>query len=236
MSAPTGVAQLPFAALRDDQPPRPGAPGESAALSDAQLIALARESAHEAFELIYATYKGRIYLFLLRMLGEPEAADDVTQDVFTKALRALPTFDRDHRLLPWLYTVANNAGLDRIRRHRRLTWLRLGNLAGRDEPHAADGHGQVGEREHVQAVLRKLPPENAAALLLHALEGYSYREIAEIQGATLTAVRSRIARARHAFRQGYDAVNSPGGTPNSAGGSPNSPGRTPNSRGGTPTK
>jgi len=61
----------------------------------------------------------------------------------------------------------------------------------------------VPEREHIQAVLRGLPPENAVALLLHAVEGYSYAEIAEIQGATLTAVRSRIARARAAFRRAY---------------------------------
>jgi len=71
------------------------------------------------------------------------------------------------------------------------------------EPHAADESSSVGEREHVQAVLRTLPPENAVALLLHALEGYSYKEIAEIQGASLTAVRSRIARARIAFKEGY---------------------------------
>ena len=54
-----------------------------------------------------------------------------------------------------------------------------------------------------EAVLRGLPPENAVALLLHAVEGYSYVEIAEIQGCTMTAVRSRIARARASFRRTY---------------------------------
>ena len=66
-----------------------------------------------------------------------------------------------------------------------------------------DDHGRIPEQAHVQAVLRTLPPENASALLLHAIEGYSYKEIADIQGVTLTAVRSRIARARSAFKERY---------------------------------
>ena len=66
-----------------------------------------------------------------------------------------------------------------------------------------DEHGRVPEREHIQTVLRGIPSENAIALLLHAVEGYSYTEIAEIQRCTMTAVRSRIARARAAFRRAY---------------------------------
>lgn len=176
------------------------------ALSDAQLIALARESHAEAFELLYASYKGRIYTFLLRMVADPELADDIAQDVFTKVYPLLPGLDQGHRVLPWLYRVASNAAIDQIRRRKRFAWLRMGSLDGsREEPHAADEHGRVGEQQQVQRVLRELPPENAAALLLHALEGYSYKEIADIQGVSMTAVRSRIARARQGFRKEYEA-------------------------------
>ena len=59
------------------------------------------------------------------------------------------------------------------------------------------------ERDQVRAVLATLPAEQATAMLLHSLEGYSYKEIAEIQGCTMTAVRSRIARGRAAFRVAY---------------------------------
>lgn len=203
-STGAGSLRLSFSALREEGRAGAGAPEHPSGLSDVQLIALARESHAEAFELLYAAYKGRIYSFLLRLVSEPEMADDITQDVFTKVFRLLPTLDHDHRVLPWLYRVANNAALDHIRRRRRFTWLKLGKVTGtNDEPHAADEHGRVPEQEHVQAVLRTLSPENASALLLHALEGYSYKEIAEIQGVTMTAVRSRIARARAAFRQRY---------------------------------
>jgi RNA polymerase sigma-70 factor (ECF subfamily) len=209
MSPTNGVSapmSLSFSALREGHVTGGPAPLEaSATLSDAQLLALARESHAEAFELLYATYKGRIYTFLLRMVTEPELADDITQDVFTKVYPLLPGLSHDHRVLPWLYRVASNAAIDQIRRRRRFSWLRMGRLSGTvEEPHADDDHGRLGEQEHLQRVLRELPPENAAALLLHALEGYSYKEIADIQGVTMTAVRSRIARARQAFRKGYE--------------------------------
>ncbi len=176
----------------------------SGAPSDAQLLALALESRHEAFDALYTAYKTRIYSFLLRLLGDPELADDVTQDAFTKAFQALPSLERGTKILPWLYRVASNAGIDHLRRRRRFRWLRVHEVENtRDEPRESDSSAEVSEREHVRRVLRTLPPENAAALLLHAVEGYSYKEIAEIQGASLTAVRSRIARARTAFQKVY---------------------------------
>lgn len=207
MTPPSGPAglTLSFSALREEGRASTTAPAElGGGLSDAQLIALARESHAEAFELLYAAYKGRLYTFLLRIIGDPESADDLTHDVFAKALRLLPTLSNEHKVLPWLYRVANNAAIDQIRRRRRFTWLRIPALHGTvEEPHAPDDQGRIPEQAHVQSVLRTLPPENAAALLLHALEGYSYKEIAEIQGVTMTAVRSRIARARSAFKERY---------------------------------
>ncbi len=177
---------------------------ETNAFADAQLIALARESRHAALEGLYAAYKGRIYGFLLRVLGDPEAADDITQDTFTKAFGALGQLTNEQKVLPWLYRIANNAALDAIRRKRRFLWLGFGKLQGTiDEPRSSDEHGRVPEREHVQAVLRALPAEQAIALLLHAREGYSYKEIADIQGVTMTAVRSRIARGRASFIKRY---------------------------------
>ncbi len=194
---------LAFASLNDQAAPG-RAVAEAGAPSDAQLLALAAESRHEAFDALYTAYKARIYSFLLRLLGDPELADDVTQDAFTKAFQALPALERGTKLLPWLYRVASNAGIDHLRRRRRFRWLRVHEVENtRNEPHEADSSHDLSEREHIQRVLRTLPPENAAALLLHAVEGYSYKEIAEIQGCSLTAVRSRIARGRAAFTERY---------------------------------
>ncbi len=172
--------------------------------TDANVIALARRSREDALALLYEAYRGKIYTFLLRITADAHAADDLTQDTFMKAYRALGGLSDEHRLLPWLYRIAANAATDAVRRRRRIPWLPLAKLEGADEePNVASGEHPVAEREHIQVVLRTLPVENAAALLLHALEGYSYKEIAEIQGCSLTAVRSRIARARAAFRVRY---------------------------------
>lgn len=172
--------------------------------SDAQVIALARRARDEALGVLYQSYRGKIYTFLLRLTGDGDAADDLTQDTFMKAHRALAELTEGHRLLPWLYRIAANAAIDAARRRKRLTWVPLLSLLGDgEEPRSPDGHHQVSDRDHIRTTIRQLPVENAAALLLHALEGYSYREIAEIQGVSLTAVRSRIARARAAFKQAY---------------------------------
>ncbi len=172
--------------------------------SDAQLIALARTAREDAIELLYRAYRGKIYSLLLRLTGDADTADDLTQDTFVKAYRALDGLTAEHRLLPWLYRIANNAVIDAARRRKRVSWLSLPSLADRaEEPHSPDSHGSVAEREHIDRAFRDIPVENAMALLLHAIEGYSYREIAEIQGCSLTAVRSRIARARAAFKDAY---------------------------------
>ena len=204
MTGGSGRGVFAFAALGDAGQPASSAAEIGRVISDVQLVALARESRREALEVMYGAYKTRIYTFLLRLLSDPESADDLTQDVFTKAYIALGSLTNDHRVLPWLYRIANNTAIDYVRRRRRFTWLRVGKLTGTgEEPVMPDEHGEVPERDQVRAVLATLPAEQATALLLHSLEGYSYKEIAEIQGCTLTAVRSRIARGRAAFKVSY---------------------------------
>ena len=201
MTAPTALA---FSAIRTEGRAGEPVPGALGTPSDVQVLTLAREDAHRAVEVVYSAYKVRVYTFLLRFTADPELSDDIVQETFTKALSALPGLPRDQRILPWLYRVAHNAAIDHLRRRQRFTWIRLPKIAGTRHEPAQDGEEQsLPEREYIKKVLKTLPPQNAAALLLHALEGYSYKEIAEIQGCSMTAVRSRIARAREAFREEY---------------------------------
>ena len=173
---------------------------------DAQLVALAKEDRDRAFELLYNAYRGRIFTFLLRISGSTETADDLAQDTFVKAHGAISRLDRDQKLLPWLYRIANNTAIDHFRRRTRFSWLPWSALHGTTaEPRADDAHAATRTRAEIGEVLRELPPDNAAALLLHALEGYSYEEIARIQGCTMSAARSRIARARAAFKERFPA-------------------------------
>lgn len=171
---------------------------------DAQLIALAKEDRGGAFELLYNAYRGRIFTFLLRLGGSGEIADDLVQETFEKAYKALGRLEDDQRLLPWLYRIANNTAIDHLRRRKRFSWLPWLTVSGtQEEPVARDDHAAASLRSDLMEVMASLPPDNAAALLLHALEGYSYEEIARIQGCSMAAARSRIARARAAFKDRY---------------------------------
>lgn len=175
--------------------------GDTPAPVDAQVVHLAKADRDAAFELVYNAYRGRIFSFLLRLGRSSELADDLVQETFLKAYKAIGGLSDDAKLLPWLYRIANNSAIDHLRRGKRFTWLPWVAVHGtNDEPQAVDAHGALPERTAISEVLATLPPENAAALLLHAVEGYSYEEIASIQGCTLPAVRSRIARARAAFK------------------------------------
>src|SRR2546430_17183142 len=163
-----------------------------AVIADAQLVALAHESRADALEAMHSAYKGRIYTYLLRLLADPEGADDLTQDVFTKAYQALGTLTKEHRVLPWLYRIATNTGIDHLRRKRRFTWLRVGRLAGTgDEPVKPDLQREIPERYQVRRIMATLPAEQSTALLLHSFEGYSYKEIAEAQTRRVTPAPHR---------------------------------------------
>src|SRR5947207_15890202 len=100
-----------------------------------QLIALAREEPAQALEAMYGAFRGRIYTFLLRFLADPEMADDVTQETFTKAYAALDRLTREHRVLPWLYRIAPNAAIDHVRGRMRFGGIDLGDVTDTaDEP------------------------------------------------------------------------------------------------------
>ena len=121
MTGGSGRGAVAFAALGDAGHTASRSADVARGFSDVQLVALARESRGEALEVMYGAYKSRIYTFLLRLLSDPEAADDLTQDVFTKAYVALGSLTNEHRVLPWLYRIANNAAIDYVRRRRRFT-------------------------------------------------------------------------------------------------------------------
>src|SRR2546430_11355999 len=137
------VPVFAFASLRSTDAQSVGL-GEVGVISDAQLLALAAESQRDALDALYSAYKSRIYTYLLRFLADPELADDVTQETFTKAFNALPKLDRGTKVLPWLYRVASNSAIDQLRRRRRFVWIRMGSMPNTaHEPRAAAESGPV---------------------------------------------------------------------------------------------
>lgn len=171
----------------------------SAVALDDLLVARARRGDAAAFTEIFERYHQRIVNYLYGLVHDHELANDLAQDSFLKAFKALPRMDDDLRLVPWLYRIAGNTAFSALRRRRLIRWLPLLN----DGIEAVSADGAVIEAEAVQRALAKLPPKYVAPLLLHSHEGLSCGEIAEILGISVGAVKTRLFRAREAFRVAY---------------------------------
>jgi RNA polymerase sigma-70 factor, ECF subfamily len=149
---------------------------------------------HDAFAAIVREHDQRLRTLAYQLLGERQAMDDVLQDVYVKAYRALPSFRGEASLSTWLYRIAYTTCIDRIRRRPALDDLPVeaaAEAAGGDDP---DERFAVGEE--LRAALSGLDAEHRAAVLLVLRDGHSYDAAAEILGVPRGTVASRVARAR----------------------------------------
>lgn len=154
------------------------------------------------FESIVASYEAPIARYLYGMVGDLELARDLTQDTFLSAYRALPSTEITN-LSGWLYRIATNHALSHYRRKKLVGWVSLSRLAASGHDPGTSGHGEwVVTSQAVEATLAQLDPKDRACLLLKAA-GFSSEEIAEQLGCSAGAARTRLSRAREAFRQIY---------------------------------
>lgn len=167
----------------------------------------------ERFELVVDDYQRRLYGFALRMTGNREDAEEIVQDAFVRAFRALGKMTdearRELRLQPWLYTITLNVTRNRLR-SKRPTNVALDSLA---DPDALLNHTQEGpeqpeavvergtDLELVEQALLQLPMHLRAAATLRFIEGRSHPEIAEILGQPIGTVKSHVHRAVRILRR-----------------------------------
>jgi len=161
-------------------------------------------AAKPSFDELFARYQGPIYGYILGMVGNVEQAQDLTQDTFIKAFKALP--DTRELVLPaWLYRIATNTALDALRHRRRLTWLPF--APGDDERLPApelDLPSHFAESEAVRSALSRLTPPQRACLLLRAHDGFSIDEIAHALHMSKGNVKITLYRAKERFRSAYN--------------------------------
>lgn len=151
-----------------------------------------------AFEELVRAYQHRVYGIALRMLGNAAEAEEIAQEAFLRAHRAIADFRGEAKLSTWLYAITSRLCLNRLasaaRRHERSDEAAL--LAA---PAPADAAGAL-ERGEVEAALRQaiaeLPEERRIVVVLRDVEGLSYEEIADALGLEPGTVRSRLHRAR----------------------------------------
>lgn len=173
-----------------------------APLPDAELARLALRD-ERAFEALVTRHAPGVHRLAAVTVG-PGAADDVVQEVFIAVHRHLKSFRHDAAFSTWLHRVTLNAC------HKALAARQSLPLADGPEPAAPHDPARAGEqaqvRERLSLALATLPREQREAIALRELSGLDYAEIAQITGAELGTVKSRIARARAALRHWLTAA------------------------------
>lgn len=178
--------------------------------TDQQLVQRAQRGDLRAFDLLVLKYQGRIAALVSRYLSDAGEVEDVTQEAFIKAYRALGKFRGDSAFYTWLYRIAANAA----KNHLVAKGRRPGADATIEDAEGFDEGGMLSESaspealamggelaEVVESALNALPDELKAALMLREFDGLSYDDIADVLGCPVGTVRSRIFRAREAIDQ-----------------------------------
>ena len=156
-----------------------------------------------AFSALVEKYQGPIYGYALHFFRNQEAAEDVAQDTFLRAYRFLHTYDFSRRFATWLYTIARNLCIDRVRDEQRrgactvsesvLSPEGLAVRGGADPLSILEGREQ---RERLLEGIRQLPEKYRTPILLCYAQGLSYQEISDILGISLNNTKIRIFRAK----------------------------------------
>lgn len=172
---------------------------------DSQLIAAARQGDRTAFEALVRRYQDRLYAAMVQVTGSAEEAEDVVQDAFVRAFLKLDTFQNNSQFFTWLYRIAFNSALSRIRRRKGTTSLDQARETVGDEPvdnFGAPDHRMLQDEQvaMVRMALQKLSDDHRTILVLREMDECAYEEIAEILQISIGTVRSRLNRARTQLR------------------------------------
>ncbi len=160
-----------------------------------------------SFDQLVARYQEPLYRHILALVGDPTQAQDLTQDTFLKALKALPG-TRDPVLPAWLYRIATNTARDALRHRRRLTWVPFApGDAERLPAPDRDLPSHVAAREDLRHALARLTPPQRACLLLRARDGLSIAEIAHALDLSPGNVKMILYRAKERLRAAYSAAH-----------------------------
>lgn len=178
--------------------------------ADLLLVERVQSGDREAFGLLVGKYQRKLLRLVMRMVRDPVEAEDVTQEAFIKAYRALPNFRGDSAFYTWLYRIGMNTAKNwLVANGRRMPvmseivddetdGLEESVLLRDDEtPDRVLMSRQIGET--VNAAMEALPEDLRTAIGLREIEGLSYEEIAQVMDCPIGTVRSRIFRAREAI-------------------------------------
>ena len=177
--------------------------------SVAEAVRLAQEGDAAAFECIYRLHRQRVYALCLRMAKDPSEAEDLTQEAFMQVFRKIHTFRGEAAFSSWLHRLTANIVLMRLRR-KKIASTSLDQLFGGDEGDDRSRYEAAAldlrltglfDRSNLQEAVNQLPEGYKAAFILHDVQGYEHKEIAEILGCSVGTCKSQLHRARRGIRE-----------------------------------
>jgi RNA polymerase sigma-70 factor (ECF subfamily) len=154
------------------------------------------------FEQLFGEYHGEIHIYLCRLVGDDRQAEDLAQDAFVKAYRALARLPKEANARAWLYRIATNTALDWLRRRRLISWLPLFDRDSHPAVSSSFAESSL-ESVAVRQALAQLPSRYRVPLVMYACQDLSTQEIADILQISRGAVKTRLFRAREKFRRLY---------------------------------
>jgi len=187
-------------------------------MDEPSLIQQAQDGDVSAYNTLVLHYQNSVYNVAYRIMGEPGAADDATQEAFISAYKALGRY-RGGNFKAWLMRIVTNACYDELRRRKRKPQSSLDEISetyessplfiSKDAPDPEELQERSALVAAIESCLDTLPDEQRIAAVLRDVEGYDYEEIANIMATSLGTVKSRLSRARTKLReclQGFEEL------------------------------
>jgi len=187
-------------------------------VTDELLMTRVAKGDFQAFEALVQRHSASLYRFAFRLIGQEDEAQEVVQEIFLRVWRHAKKYDASRPLDTWLYTIGRRVALnaDRSAKARRSHEMEAPHLRTQEQPAIEDvadmrpaAEERLSSREREEAVRRalaELAPRQRMALVLHHYEDFSYRQIAEVMGVSVSSVESLIFRARRRLSQALREV------------------------------
>src|SRR5207237_708225 len=178
------------------------------ALADGELVTSALAGREACFEELVRRYQRPIAAYVYRMVGNYDAALDLTQEVFIKVYNSLNRYRSEFKFSTWIYKIAHNAAIDHLRRHAVREQALTGSFDGDRREIAIESRRLTPEQEserkerrsEIESVVQLLQASYRELIVLRHSHDLSYDEIAEVTGLPLGTVKNRLFRAREAMR------------------------------------
>ena len=189
-------------------------------VSDEQLLLAYRNGDNAAFKTLFQRYRGPLFNFLLRRVRERSRAEELYQDVWSKVIERCAEFRGDSKFSTWLYTIARNRCIDHARRAKLRSTSSL-DATGTDfdrplvervanpGPSTEQLASGATLKERIAHAVEELPEDQREVFLLRQLQGLGFKEIAEVVGAPLNTVKSRMRYALERLQQQLEDLQEP---------------------------